>query len=58
MMLSKKNKVVFIPVGELRPNPMQSRNNFDKDSLSALTESIRQYGVLQPICVQRGSDIF
>lgn len=50
-MLSKKNKVVFIPVGELRPNPMQSRNNFDEDSLSALTESIRQYGVLQPICI-------
>ena len=39
MILSKKNKVVFIPVSELRPNPMQSRASFDGDSLAALTES-------------------
>lgn len=51
MMLNKKNKVVFVPIGELRPNPMQSRSSFDEDSLAALTESIRQYGVLQPICI-------
>lgn len=51
MLLSRKNKVVFIPTSELRPNPMQARSSFDENSLSALTESIRQYGVLQPICV-------
>ena len=39
MILSKKNKVVFIPVSELRPNPMQSRASFDGDSLAALTDN-------------------
>lgn len=51
MILSKKNKVVFIPVSELRPNPMQSRSSFDGDSLAALTDSIKQYGILQPLCI-------
>lgn len=51
MILSKKNKVVFIPVSELRPNPMQSRASFDGDSLAALTDSIKQYGILQPLCI-------
>ena len=40
MILSKKNKVVFIPVSELRPNPMQSRASSDGVSLAALTDSI------------------
>ena len=51
MILSKKNKVVFIPVSELRPNPMQSRASFAGDSLAALTDSIKQYGILQPLCI-------
>ncbi len=51
MMFAKKSKVVFIPIDQLHPNPMQTRNAFDEASLSALTESIKQYGVLQPICV-------
>lgn len=51
MILSKKNKVVFIPVSELRPNPMQSRASFNGDSLAALTDSIKQYGILQPLCI-------
>ena len=51
MIFSKKNKVVFIPVSELRPNPMQSRASFDGDSLAALTDSIKQYGILQPLCI-------
>ncbi len=35
------------------PNPFQPRREFDSDSLHSLAESIRQYGVLQPLVVTR-----
>ncbi len=50
-MFAKKSAVVFVSVNDLHPNPMQSRSSFDSVSLSALTESIRQYGILQPLCI-------
>ncbi len=45
-------KVVFLPTEELAPNPMQPRKQFDEASLNALSESIRQYGLLQPVTVR------
>jgi len=41
-----------IPVSEIVPNPHQPRVHFDEDSLSELTASIQQIGVLQPILVR------
>lgn len=41
-----------IPVSEVRPNPNQPRVHFDEDSLSELTASVQQIGVLQPILVR------
>ncbi|MGB9976605.1 nucleoid occlusion protein [Thermovenabulum sp.] len=49
----KKNEIVNIPVDAIKPNPYQPRKNFDDDSLKDLTESIKNYGVLQPIIVRR-----
>jgi len=49
----KKNEVVNIPIDAIKPNPYQPRKNFSDESLKELTESIRNYGVLQPIIVRR-----
>ena len=49
-------KVILLPVGSIHPNPMQPRKVFDPDSLGELTESIRMYGVLQPLTVRKAAD--
>ena len=40
----------------VEPNGGQPRKNFDEDSLMELAESIRQFGLLQPILVQDKND--
>ena len=51
--MKKKSKVVFIPTGEILPNPNQPRSYFDDESLSQLAESIKRFGIIQPITVKR-----
>ncbi|MBI2052760.1 MAG: ParB/RepB/Spo0J family partition protein [Candidatus Ryanbacteria bacterium] len=51
--LKAKESVFWIPVGKIRPNPYQPRTEFDETSLKGLAESIRQYGILQPLVVTR-----
>lgn len=41
-----------IPVASIRPNRFQPRSRFDEEELSALSESIREVGVLQPVLVR------
>ena len=41
-----------LPVDMLTPNPRQPRRRFDEDALVALTESLRDRGVLQPVLVR------
>lgn len=48
-----QNAVFFIDVDKILPNPYQPRRDFDEDALKELAESIRQYGLLQPITVSR-----
>ena len=42
----------YIPVDAIRPNEFQPRRRFDETQLAALTESVRELGVLQPILVR------
>jgi ParB family chromosome partitioning protein len=42
-----------IPVSSIEPNPVQPRTTFDEESLSALTASVRELGVLQPVLVRQ-----
>ncbi len=47
------NSVFFIETDKISPNPYQPRRDFDQEKLNELAESIRTYGVLQPIVVTR-----
>lgn len=42
-----------IPVESIRPNPYQPRKDFDKKSLEELSQSIKSFGLIQPISVRR-----
>ncbi len=39
-------------IGKIEPNRYQPRKKFDEDALIELSESLKQYGVLQPLLVQ------
>lgn len=48
----QKEKILYLPTEELAPNRMQPRKQFDRDELTALADSIKQHGFLQPITVR------
>ncbi|MEK5059963.1 ParB/RepB/Spo0J family partition protein [Paenibacillus shunpengii] len=50
--INEDDKIVEIPLSQLRANPYQPRKTFDEDSIQELAESIRQHGVIQPIIVR------
>lgn len=45
-----------LPIDSIVPNPHQPRVHFDEESLSDLTASIREIGVLQPVLVRPAGD--
>jgi ParB family chromosome partitioning protein len=47
------NSIFFIDVDKISPNPYQTRKEFEEGPLKDLSDSIRQYGVLQPLVVSR-----
>ena len=47
------NAIFWIEIEKISPNPYQPRREFDPAALQSLAESIRMYGVLQPLVVTR-----
>ncbi len=47
------NAIFWIEIEKISPNPYQPRREFDEAALKTLAESIRMYGVLQPLVVTR-----
>jgi ParB family chromosome partitioning protein len=47
------DSIFWVEVDKVKPNPFQPRKDFDETKLKDLAESIRQYGVFQPIVVTR-----
>ncbi len=47
------NSIFWIDVDKIKPNPYQPRREFDEARLKDLSDSIRQYGILQPLTVSR-----
>lgn len=50
--VEKKEGETIVNITKVEPNREQPRKNFDEDALEELAESIRQFGLLQPILVQ------
>lgn len=48
----KKQNETVVKIAKVEPNRDQPRKNFDEDSLQELADSIKQFGLLQPILVQ------
>lgn len=51
--ITQSGRVLYIPVGQIRPNPAQPRRIFDPQALAELADSIRTYGILQPLTVRK-----
>lgn len=49
---------VFVSISKVEPNREQPRKNFDEDALLELSESIKQFGILQPLLVQDKKDYY
>lgn len=51
LLLSPNDRVEKLGVKSLRPNPRQPRNHFDDQALQELAESIKLFGIIQPLVV-------
>lgn len=47
------SRETLIKISEIEPNSEQPRRNFNEDALHELSESIKQYGILQPLLLQK-----
>lgn len=64
---SKKNKLLekidvsretLIGINEIEPNKSQPRKKFDEDSMHELAESIKMYGLIQPLVLQKRENFY
>ena len=49
-------QVINVKITKVEPDRNQPRKNFNKDSLAELADSIKRYGVIQPLLVQKKDD--
>jgi len=47
-----------VDINKIEPNPQQPRKHFDPQLLEDLAESIKQYGILQPLLVTKNGDFY
>ena len=51
-----KNAVHMLKTDEIRPNPSQPRRMFTPEAIASLADSIRRYGIIQPLSVRNLPD--
>ena len=56
--VAEKGPETLVKITKVEPNREQPRKNFDEDALLELAESIKQFGLLQPILVQDRTDYY
>lgn len=54
----KNQGEMMVKISKVEPNREQPRKNFDEDTLFELSESIKQYGILQPLLVSDKKDYY
>jgi ParB family transcriptional regulator, chromosome partitioning protein len=52
----RKEEIVYVQSGQIKPNPFQPREDFDQQSIDELAQSIKEKGVIQPLLVRRKGD--
>ncbi len=52
----ESSAIVELPLNKIIPNKNQPRSRFDEESLAELAESIKEFGVIQPIVVRKLDD--
>lgn len=50
---TKDEQIKQIDISDIKPNPYQPRKTFDENHLNDLVDSIKQYGILQPIVLRK-----
>lgn len=50
--VDEESSIIFVPVDKIRPNRSQPRNRFDTNTMIRLADSVRRYGILQPLTVR------
>jgi len=50
---TRKDFIFWIEIEKIKPNVYQPRKDFDEEALVSLGESIKKYGILQPIIVNK-----
>ena len=53
-----EEQITSLPLQKVEPNPLQPRKLFDEEELQALSDSIAQHGVIQPLTVRKGENGF
>ena len=48
----------IVKISQIEPNRNQPRKNFDEDALQELADSIKQYGIIQPLVVQKKGKLY
>lgn len=56
--IQKKTSEIKVKITKVEPNKEQPRKSFDEDALIELSESIKQFGILQPLLVQDKKDYY
>lgn len=51
VMLDKGERIQKVDINSIKPDPSQPRKTFDKSAIDELAQSIKQYGILQPLVV-------
>lgn len=54
----EKKSEMLVKISKVEPNRSQPRKQFDEDALLELSDSIKQYGILQPLLVSDKGDFF
>ena len=53
-----KTGEIMVKINQVEPNRDQPRKDFDEDALVELADSIKQFGILQPLIVQKKKDYY
>ena len=48
----RRGGIIYLPLESISPNPVQPRKHFDEEGLKELSESIKSYGILNPLTVR------